>query len=146
MDTPTDSLSISEDTRKHMSGPWRVWEIALYRMNNWGHAPFGPGELATLACGKDTPSNRAMVHRWIRVLAEMGRIKPEGGFGSTQLCIIVNHLHVKRDSGRASSHLCSEPAHFGYHKRSWPDARTWDARTRTFVQTAVTSDDTSTDL
>src|SRR5215469_15769430 len=77
-------------TDRRMSGPWRVWEIALSRMNNWGHAAFDPGELAEHACGKDTPSNRAMVTRWLKTLAGMNRIMPMTDGGSTQLCVVVN--------------------------------------------------------
>jgi hypothetical protein len=74
-----------EPDLKRMSGPWRVWEICLGRMNNWGHAAFDAGELARLATGKDTGSGRQMITRWLDTLAQMRRIKPpkEPG-GSTQ--------------------------------------------------------------
>jgi len=110
-------------TDKRMSGPWRVWEVTLSRMNNWGHAAFTAGELAALACGKDTPSNRVQVGRWLRTLASMKRIMPmaEGKVsGSTQLCVVVNSELAQRGSGRASDYLCSEPLHRSHQKQSWP--------------------------
>jgi hypothetical protein len=106
-----------------MSGPWRVWEICLGHMNNWGHAPFDPGELAALATGKDTPSGRQMVSRWLDTLAVMRRIKPprEPG-GSTQLCVIVSRDLAWRGAGRASEHFCSEPSHRQTRKETWPES------------------------
>jgi hypothetical protein len=107
-------------TDKRMSGPWRAWEIVLSRMNNWGHAAFDAGELAELACGKDTPSNRQMVSRWLKTLGDMKRIMPVSHGGSTQLCVVVNSELAQRGSGRASDYLCAEPGHRGHQKQSWP--------------------------
>ena len=60
MPTPDENLKLTADDLKVMNGPWRVWEIALQRMNNWGHAGFRPGELAQIACGKDS----VIIVRW----------------------------------------------------------------------------------
>jgi len=100
-----------EPDLKRMSGPWRVWEVCLSRMNNGGHAPFDTGELAKLATGKDTPSGRQMVTRWLRTLADMRRIKPPGEpGGSTQLCVIVTSELAWRGAGRAKDYYCAEPS------------------------------------
>lgn len=123
MNTGKSYMRWVEPDLKRMSGPWRVWEICLGRMNNWGHAAFDPGELATLATGKDTPSARQMISRWLDTLAEMRRIKPpkEPG-GSTQLCVIVNSDLAWRGAGRASDFLCCEPWHRKTHKQTWPES------------------------
>lgn len=111
-----------EPDLKRMSGPWRVWELCLGRMNNWGHAAFDPGELAELATGRDTPSGRQMIARWLKTLADMRRVKPpsEPG-GSTQLCVIVSCDLAWRGAGRASDYYCSEPSHRQSRKQTWPE-------------------------
>ena len=116
-------LRFVEPDLKRMNGPWRVWEICLGRMNNWGHAAFDPGELAQLATGKDTPSGRQMIARWLKTLADMRRIKPpsEPG-GSTQLCVIVNCELAWRGAGRASDYFCAEPAHRKTRKQTWSES------------------------
>jgi hypothetical protein len=110
---------LAERERVRMSGPWRVWELSMSRVSNWGHAAFRPGELVTLACRKDTPSNRVQLHRWIKVLAEMGRIDPER---STPLCILVNRDVAQRNRGKgARKDLCWEPLHFDIRETPyWP--------------------------
>jgi len=101
--------TMAECERKRMSGPWRVWELCIARANNWGHAAFRPGELARLACGRDSRSNRDQVHRWLRTLGQMGRIDSRN---STQLCVMVNRDVVQRQAGKGSrKDMCSEPAH-----------------------------------
>lgn len=111
---------LTEDMRRKMNMAWRVWTLAVIRMNNWGHAGFKPGELALLATGEDTRSTRGMVSKAIKNLGEMGWIKPPAGeFGSTQHCIIVNPRWAYRGAGRASNFLCAEPTHFGRQKERW---------------------------
>jgi len=109
--------TLAEKERKRMSGPWRVWEVSLARANNWGHAAFRPGELARLACGQDSPSNRIQVHRWLKTLAEMGRIDP---LHSTPLCVMINRDIIQRQAGKGSrKHMCSEPAHMDMREQPY---------------------------
>jgi hypothetical protein len=110
---------LAECERVRMSGPWRVWELSLARVSNWGHSAFKPGELVTLACGNDTPPNRIQLHRWIKVLAQMGRIDPER---STPLCILVNRDIAQRNRGKgARKDLCWEPMHSDIREMPyWP--------------------------
>jgi hypothetical protein len=104
-----ETETLAEHERKRMSGPWRVWEVWAARANNWGHAAFRPGELARLACGKDSPANRDQVRRWLRTLSEMGRIDSQH---STQLCVMVNRDVAQRSAGKGSrKDVCSEPEH-----------------------------------
>ena len=101
--------TLAECERKRMSGPWRVWETCLARANNWGHSAFRPGELARLACGQDSRSDRDQVHRWLKTLGQMGRID---SLNSTQLCVIINRDVVQRGAGKGSrKDMCGEPAH-----------------------------------
>jgi hypothetical protein len=104
-----DISTLVDRERKRMSGPWRVWELCVAKANNWGHAAFRPGELATLACGKDSPSNRDQVRRWLKILCDMGRIDPEH---STQVCVMVNRDVVQRRAGKGSRQdVCWESSH-----------------------------------
>ena len=102
--------TLGKRERDRMSGPWRVWEVCVMRSNNWGHAPFKAGELASLTGknGQDTPANRDQVHRWLGVLTDMGRIDVT----STQLCVVINTSMAWRGAGKGSwENLCSEPKH-----------------------------------
>ena len=107
-------MALVETERKRMSVPWRIWEIATARMNNWGHASFRPDELVTLVCGSCTKSDRQAVKRGLDVLADMGRIMRRSrgaGIGSTELCVVVNTTVAHRLAGRAKDYLCWEPSH-----------------------------------
>jgi hypothetical protein len=114
--------TLAECERKRMSGPWRVWEICVARANNYGHAGFRIGELAKLACGKDSPSNRDQVHRWLKTLGQMGRIDSQH---STPLCVMVNRDIYQRQAGKGSrKDMCSEPAHMDMRETPYsPKAR-----------------------
>jgi hypothetical protein len=114
-------LELTETERKHMNGPWRVWEAALRRLNNYGHAPFRPGELTKIVCGVDTPSNRNRVRNWMKGLAAMGRIAPLAKGGSTQLCILINNHVANRGAGKPMDFMCWEPSHADCRKRHWPE-------------------------
>jgi len=108
-DIETQIEALAECERKRMSGPWRVWELCVARANNWGHAAFRLGELARLACGKDSAANRDQVRRWLKILCEMGRIDPQH---STQLCVMVNRDVAQRNAGKGSrKDMCWEPTH-----------------------------------
>jgi hypothetical protein len=117
-----EQVTLNPDQLKYMTGAWRVWELSLIRLNNYGHAPFKPGELAQLACGSDTPANRARVRQWMKALVAMGRIKraTKTEWGSTQQCIVVSNLWVNRGAGRGMAYMCCEPKHFDYRRTSWP--------------------------
>lgn len=117
--------ALIERGHSRMSGPWRVWEICLSRMNNWGHASFMEGELAKLATGKDSHASRTQVNKWLKTLAEIGRVVAVGKGGTTQLCVVVNCRIVSRNAGKASDYLCSEPGHKGHQKERWPDDDDW---------------------
>lgn len=112
---PFESFTVMDSTReltneerKGMSGPWRVWELCAMRSNNWGHAAFYEGELAKLATGEDSRDKRDMVTRWIKNLVKLGRVDQ----CSTQLCVVVNTSIAWRGSGRGKwEDICSEPSH-----------------------------------
>jgi hypothetical protein len=113
-------FELTDAMRRHMNGPWRVWTVALARLNNYGHAPFRPGELAEKVCGKDTPSNRDRVRDWLKALAAMGWIKPLGRGGSTQLCLMIHSEVANRGAGKATDYVCWEPSHADIRKHAWP--------------------------
>jgi hypothetical protein len=116
-----DRGTLVENERKRMSVPWRIWELALYRANNWGHAGFRPGELPRLACGDDSRASRQTVYRGMRILADMGRIMPVTERGSTQLCIVINSKIAQRRAGKGRRlNMCSEPEHMDYRETTWP--------------------------
>lgn len=119
-------LSLTDTERRHMNGPWRVWEAVLHRLNNYGHAPFRPGELAKIVCGADTPSNRNRVRDWMKGLAAMERIAPLGPGESTQLCILVNTHVAYRGAGKAMNFMCWEPSHADIRKMRWPDGDVYE--------------------
>jgi hypothetical protein len=78
-----------------------------------------------LACGSDTPSNRAQLRRWFKILADMGRIDPDH---STPLCVRINRDIVMRQAGKGGrKHLCSEPSHRYIREQSFDlDIYDWD--------------------
>jgi hypothetical protein len=127
-------LATSDPSDKSMSVPWRIWEIALGRMNNWGHAGFERDELASLITGKPTAGNtwgpenavgrseRDLIWKYIRVLKQMGRIAP----ASTSLCLVVSHDIVTRPRGKGGyDDLCCEPGHMRFRRMSWEPSTGW---------------------
>ena len=103
---------LTENERIRMSMPWRLWEISILRMNNYGHAAFRTDELTRLACGKVTRSNRDAVRRGLHNLAAMGRIAPVGDKGSTLFCVLINVDIAMRSAGKGNyKYLCSEHTH-----------------------------------
>lgn len=116
-DNVTEAMVV--DQRKFMSVQWRIWELACVRMNNWGHASFRAGELATLACGDDNSDNRHTVKRGIKKLADMGRIAPLEI--STELCIVIHGNLVQRAKGKGGRNdICHEPSHEQHRDQLWP--------------------------
>jgi hypothetical protein len=115
---------LTEKERNRMSVSWRVWEVALSRLNNHGHAAFHTDELVKLVCGKVDRNSAQVVHRGIKTLAQMGRIAPEGDKGSTLLCILVNPEIARRDAGKGNyTYLCSEPSHMDMRQEPYsPDS------------------------
>ncbi len=113
---------------RHMSIPWRLWELVLCRINNWGHAPFDPNELQMLACAAVGPSERRAVNRGLKILSEnLGRISPD----STTLCVVVNADLWRRGAGKGKwDDDCSEPAHRAYKRHTWSATRGWGASQR----------------
>ena len=95
-----DRGTLAEYERKRMSVPWRIWDICLWRANNWGHAGFRPGQLARLVCGDDSRNSRQAVNRGLKTLAEMGRIMPPAPRGSTQLCVVISSEVAQRRAGK----------------------------------------------
>lgn len=105
-------MLLAEVERRKMSMPWRLWELALARMNNYGHAAFRKNELVVMACGSVTRSDIQAVYRGLKNLADMGRIAPVGEGGSTLFCIMVNTDIAQRAAGKGNYRfLCSEPSH-----------------------------------
>lgn len=105
---------LAEKERSRMSMPWRIWELALARLNNYGHAPFCKDELVKLACGTAGRANVQAVKRGMKTLADMGRIAPPGDGGSTLLCIRVNAEYAQRAVGKGGyKYVCSESSHMG---------------------------------
>ena len=115
-----DETLLAEQERKRMSVPWRMWELALAKMNNYGHAPFHTDELVRLCCGTVNRSNVQAVRRGMKTLAEMGRIAPVGDKGSTLLCVMVNPSLAQRVAGKGNyKYLCSEPSHMDIRQRPY---------------------------
>jgi hypothetical protein len=104
--------TLTEVERKRMSSSWRVWEISVAAMNNWGHATFRLNELCDLVCGSHERSDKAALHRAMKTLAEMGRIAPVGEHGSTEICIMVNLDIATRAAGKGGREfVCWESGH-----------------------------------
>jgi hypothetical protein len=127
-------LATSDPADKRMSIPWRIWEIALGRMNNWGHAGFEKDELASLVTGMQLPGDswnpddavgrteRQLVWKYVKVLKEMGRVAP----ASTSLCVVVRHDIVTRPRGKGGyAHICCEPEHMRYRQMVWEPPHGW---------------------
>lgn len=105
-----------------MSAPWRLWEITLCRINNWGHAAFDLNELEMLVCGALGASERKAVRRGLDTLTELSRVAP----GSTRLCVVVNYGLWRRGAGKGSwDDSCSEPAHRQYRRHVWSPESDW---------------------
>jgi hypothetical protein len=114
-------LLLANTERKRMSMPWRLWELALARMNNYGHAPFRKDEIVRLACGEVSRSNTQAVRRGMVTLASMGRIAPVGDNGSTLFCVMVNPEVAQRRAGKGSyKFLCSEISHMSIRQSAGP--------------------------
>ncbi len=114
---------LTQRERNRMSMPWRLWEVAVARMNNHGHAAFRKDELTRLACGKVSRSDTQAVYRGLRVLADMGRIAPVGDKGSTLFCVLVNADIAMRSAGRGNyKYLCSEPTHMDIRQTPYSPA------------------------
>ena len=113
-------MMLAEVERKRMAMPWRLWELALARMNNHGHAPFRKNELVAMACDKVSRSDIQAVYRGLKILAAMGRIAPVGEGGSTLFCIMVNTDIAQRAAGKGNYRfLCSEPSHMDTRQESY---------------------------
>jgi hypothetical protein len=67
-DEVTSTVEAQACGNRKMSVPWRLWEITLCRMNNWGHAPFDPKELQMLVCGSVGESERRALDRGFKTL------------------------------------------------------------------------------
>jgi hypothetical protein len=116
-------LLLANTERKRMSMPWRLWELALARMNNYGHAPFRKDEIVRLACGEVSRSNTQAVRRGMVTLASMGRIAPVGDNGSTLFCVMVNPEVAQRRAGKGSyKFLCSEISHMSIRQSPYDPA------------------------
>jgi hypothetical protein len=117
-----------------MSIPWRLWEITLCRINNWGHAPFDPRELQMLVCGAVGSSEYKAVQRGFKVLTTLERIAPD----STELCVAVNDDLWRRGAGKGAwADMCSEPSHRPYWRHRWSAKRGWVAPQREVPDEAV---------
>ncbi len=114
---------LTERESKRMSMPWRLWEISVARMNNYGHAAFRKNELTRLACGRAERSDTQAVYRGLRILADMGRIAPVGDKGSTLFCIMVNADIAMRGAGKGNyKYLCSEHTHMDIRQTPYSPA------------------------
>lgn len=112
---------------RHMSVAWRLWEITLCHMNNWGHAPFDPRQLQMLICGATGEPERRAVDRGFKNLKALGRIAPE----STPLCVVVNDDMWRRGAGKGKwDDTCSEPSHRPYRRHVWSAKDGWKTARR----------------
>lgn len=112
---------------RHMSIPWRLWEITLCRINNWGHAPFDVDELTMMVCGAVGSSERKALNRGFKTLIELERIAPE----SSRLCVVANDDWWRRGAGKGSwEDTCSEPSHRQHRRHVWSATRGWVAHQR----------------
>lgn len=120
---------------RRMSIPWRLWEITLCRINNWGHAAFDISELEMLVCGAVGKSEGQVLTRGFKTLTELGRISPD----STRLCVVVNDDLWRRGGGKGSwEDSCSEPAHRAHRRHVWSAVRGWEQPVRQSANVAVT--------
>ncbi|SRR6266704_473664 len=118
--------TLTENELKRMSMPWRLWEISVARMNNYGHAAFHTDELVKLACGKVSRADTQAVYRGLRTLADMGRIAPVGEKGTTLLCVMVNTEVAMRGAGKGNyKFLCSEPSHMDIRQTPYVTVAGW---------------------
>lgn len=110
---------------RRMSVQWRLWEITLCRINNWGHAAFDRHELQMLVCGAVGEPERRAIDRGFKVLIGLGRISPE----STRLCVVVNDDLWRRGAGKGTwEDACSEAAHRPYRRHVWSAVSGWQPR------------------
>jgi hypothetical protein len=128
------NLATTDPSDKRMSIPWRIWEIPLGRMNNFGHAGFRRDELAALVTGKTVPGQgwgsedavsrveRQLVWKYVKVLKDLGRVAPS----STTLCIVVRHDIVTRPRGKGGyDDMCCEPDHMDVRRMAWEPPHGW---------------------
>jgi hypothetical protein len=131
----SDTVEAQACGNRKMSVSWRLWEITLCRMNNWGHAPFDPRELQMLVCGSVGDSEKRAVARGFKTLTDLGRISPE----STKLCVVVNDDMWRRGAGKGKwDDTCSEPSHRPHRRHVWSAVGGWKAVKRDSATAAVT--------
>jgi hypothetical protein len=134
-DLVAEKINFQACGNRKMSIPWRLWEITLCRINNWGHAPFGRSELQMLVCGAVGESERKALDRGFRTLIELGRIAPD----SSRLCVVVDDDLWRRGGGKGAwEDSCSEPAHRDYRRSVWSAERGWEPGRRAAVSGTVT--------
>jgi len=143
------NLATIDPADRRMSIPWRIWEISLGRMNNFGHAGFARDELASLVTGKAVPGQswgpdnavgrveRKLVWKYTKILKDLGRIAPS----STSLCIVVRHDIVTRPRGKGGyDDMCCEPDHMKVRRMAWEPSTGWfDPQTGVIAVAATVS-------
>lgn len=121
-DEVTSTVEAQACGNRKMSVPWRLWEITLCRMNNWGHAAFDAKELQMLVCGSVGDSEKHAVARGFKTLTDLGRISPD----STRLCVVVNYDMWRRGAGKGKwDDTCSEPSHRPHRRHVWSPVGGW---------------------
>ena len=95
-------LASTDPADKRMSVPWRIWELALGRMNNWGHAGFEKDELASLVTGKPMAGNSLGILRMLLAALSGSWLEVRQGsegHGSYRSSV---HVAVHRGAGMTS--------------------------------------------
>jgi hypothetical protein len=94
---------------------FRLYLLAVSRMNKWGHCPFRPGELLRLLNVSRPTFRKAM-----RTLQSAKLIAPE----STALCVALSSQAIRRND--RSEKRCAEPSHLDTQECMWVHGKGWE--------------------
>jgi hypothetical protein len=95
---------------------FRLYLLAVARVNRWGHCPFGRGELRTLL-GVSRPTLTAAM----KSLQSTKMAAQE----STPLCVVLSARAIRRAD--RSDTRCAEPGHFGRQELMWVHGYGWES-------------------
>jgi hypothetical protein len=96
---------------------FRLYLLAVSRINRWGHAPFRPGELVRLL-GVSKPTFRSAM----RSLQRAKMVSPD----STALCVALSSQAIRRAD--RSNRRCAEPRHLDVQELMWVHGYGWEKR------------------
>jgi hypothetical protein len=94
---------------------FRLYLLAVARVNRWGHCPFHRGELRTLL-GVSQPTLRQAMNS----LESTKMTSPE----SSSLCVVLSARAIRRAD--RSDVRCTEPDHFGKQELMWIHGHGWE--------------------